>query len=121
MSAGRRAARTPARALGSDHENRAVVVDAPVGGRAVNVTLCVHDQAGHRVCPVRAIAGAEAVQDLLLALGGDLKDRPATAITATAVQGSAVEIALRVADHARLRCRASMSTAERVQFSFLAA
>lgn len=83
-----------------DPEDRAPVVSAAREGRAVEITLLVHDQ--DRLRPVAV--SVEAVEHILCANRGNLENRaPARR---SAKDGRAIEVAICVEDHARFWFRA---------------
>jgi len=74
------------RSSGGDHKDNAVAVDAATVGGAVEVSFGVDDQVV-RLSSVRAVAAAERVHNLLLAVGGDLVKDP-SGVDATLGRGS---------------------------------
>src|SRR5579863_3706862 len=84
--------------LKGDLEDRSIAMGAAGGGCAVEVSLRIHDQIV-RVRSVRAVTGAEAVEDFLFAARGDFVHN-AVPIQA-ALLCCPIEISLRIANQCR--------------------
>ena len=102
-------------------ENLSIYCRGAMALLPLEVSLRIHDQAVWR-CPVRAVAGAEAVEDLFLAICSDFVYHAAAA--RAAFLSRPIEITLRVANHRRFGIHAIMlriGHPEPVQHAFLAA